>query len=279
MQSTLALNIPHRSAALSRYRIAVLDILSGIAAFRIWGRLGWRDTKRRYRRTAFGPFWSTASLAIFVLTLGLVWSNLWDKDPKSYLPYLTSGMLCWVLFSAICSEACCSFYYTYEQLIKQLRISYTLLACATVWRNVIVFFHNMIIYVLVCLYAGVAVTAATLLVIPGFALMYLNALWVVMLLGAGCARYRDLQQLVGNLLQIALFLTPIFWSVDQLKGRAAVLAQFNPVYHVIALVREPLLGHAPAPLHWIAVVLITLAGWALTVAMLSKLRHRIVYWL
>src|SRR5271170_4678681 len=279
MQGTLALNIPHRSAAVSRYRIAIIDVLSGMRAVEIWGRLGWRETRRRYRRTAFGPFWTTASLAIFVTTLGLVWSNLWDKDPKTYLPYLTSGMLCWVLFSAVCIESCNAFYFAYEKLIKQLRISYTLLGCATVWRNVIVFIHNLCIYVLVCLYAGVSVTWATLLVIPGFALMCLNAAWVATLFGAVCARFRDMQQLVGNLLQISLFLTPIFWSVDQLKGRAAIVAQFNPAYHVIALVREPLLGIAPAPLHWIAAVGITIAGWVLTVVMLSKFRHRIVYWL
>ena len=48
-------------------------------------------------------------LAIFVTTLGLVWSNLWHRNPKVYLPYLTSGMLCWVMFSTICMEGCVSF--------------------------------------------------------------------------------------------------------------------------------------------------------------------------
>jgi ABC-type polysaccharide/polyol phosphate export permease len=279
MQGTIALNIPHSSPALSRQQVAAIDVLAGIRATHIWGRLGWSETKRRYRRTKFGPFWSTASIAIFVTTLGLVWSNLWDKDPKTYLPYLTAGMLCWVLFSTICMESASAYFHHYEKLIKQLRISYTLLACATVWRNVIVFGHNLIIYVLVCLYAGVAVTFDTLLVLPGFALMYLNLVWVSLFLGAVCARYRDLQQLVGNLLQIALFLTPIFWSVDQLKGRAGLLAELNPAYHLIALVREPLLGHAPAPLHWIAAIAITIVGWAATISLLSKYRHRIVYWL
>ena len=83
--------------------------LTSLPAFRrseIWGRLGWRENKRRYRRTVFGPFWTTVSLAMFVIALGLVWSNLWHTDPKVYLPFLTSGMLCWVLLSTICAEGC-----------------------------------------------------------------------------------------------------------------------------------------------------------------------------
>ena len=162
MPNTLALNVPHAGPAMPSYRVACIDVVAGIRAGDIWGRLGWRETKRRYRRTAFGPFWTTVSLALFVATLGLVWSNLWHKDAKTYLPYLTSGMLCWVLFVAICTEGCSSFI-AYEKLIKQLRISYTLLACAVVWRNTIVFFHNVIIFVLVAIYAGISVNWSTFL--------------------------------------------------------------------------------------------------------------------
>ena len=189
---------------------------------------------------------------MFVIALGLVWSNLWHNDPKVYLPFLTSGMLCWVLFSTICAEGCGGIV-SGEALIKQLRISYTLLACATVWRNVIIFFHNLSVYVLICIYAGVTVTWATLLAVPGLFLLCLNGLWIAVLLGALCARYRDVQQLVGNILQISLFLTPIFWSADQLTGRAAMLADYNPLYHLIAIVRDPLMGKAPDTLHWVVV--------------------------
>ena len=278
MQHVLALNIPQQTAQRSRYYIALIDILAGIQAIDIWSRLGWRDTKRRYRRTVFGAFWTTASLALFVLTLGVLWANLWGHDPKTYLPYLTAGMVCWTLFSAICMEGGASLI-GQEKLIKQLRISYTLLACATVWRNVIVFFHNIIIYVLVCLYSGTPITWATLLFIPGFVLFCANAIWITGLLGAVCTRYRDVQQLVGSLLQISMFLTPILWTPEQLKGRMGLLADLNPLYHLIVIVRDPLLGKAPALTQWVVVLAITVVGWTLLIWAMTKFRHRIVYWL
>jgi ABC-type polysaccharide/polyol phosphate export permease len=278
MTHTSALNVPQSGPTASRYAVAIFDVIAGIQAVGIWGRLGWRENKRRYRRTVFGPLWTTVSLAIFVVALGLVWSNLWHSDPKVYLPFLTSGMLCWVLFSTICAEGCGGVI-SGEALIKQLRISYTLLACATVWRNAIVFFHNLSIYALICIYAGVSITWATLLTIPGLLLLCLNGLWIAVLLGAVCARYRDVQQLVSSILQILLFLTPIFWSVDQLTGRASMLADYNPLYHLIAILRDPLMGKAPDTLHWVVVAVGTLLGWGLTIHVMSKFRHRIVYWL
>jgi lipopolysaccharide transport system permease protein len=278
MNNSMALSVPHSSPTMPPYRIACIDIVTGVHAVDIWGRLGWRETKRRYRRTAFGPFWTTVSLALFVTTLGLVWSNLWHKAPTTYLPYLTSGMLCWVFFVAVCTEGCASFI-AYEGLIKQLRISYTLLACAVVWRNTIVFFHNIIILIVVCIYGGTPVTWSTLLVIPGFALLCLNAAWIVIVLGIACARYRDLQQLVANLLQISLFLTPIFWSPDQLTGSTAFFAQLNPLLQMLTVVRQPLLGMPPTALNWLAVVLMAAVGWTIALLTLTKLRHRVVYWL
>jgi ABC-type polysaccharide/polyol phosphate export permease len=278
MQNTLALNVPQSSPTRSAYRVAMVDVIAGMLAFDIWGRLGWRETKRRYRRTAFGPFWTTVGLALFVTTLGLVWANLWHRDPRAYLPYLTSGMVCWVMFSAICMDGCVT-YIVAEKLLRQLRISYTLLACANVWRNGVLFFHNMTIYVLIFIYAGLPLTWGTLLVIPGFALFWLNAVWITVVLGALSARFRDVQQLCGTLLQISLFLTPIFWSPDQLTGRTAILAKINPLYYLIAIVREPLLGHVPPLSVWLIMLCITVAGWAVTIRMLTQFRQRIVYWL
>jgi ABC-type polysaccharide/polyol phosphate export permease len=278
MRNISALNIPQSGPTASHYAIALIDVISGVRATNIWGRLGWRENKRRYRRTVFGPFWTAASLAVFVLALGLVWSNLWHNDPKVYLPYLTSGMLCWVLISTICNEGCSGIVGS-EALIKQLRISYTLLACATVWRNVIVFFHNLSVYVLICIYAGVSVTWATLLSLPALLLLCLNGLWIAILLGTVCARYRDVQQLVANLLQISLFLTPVFWSADQLTGHASMVADYNPLYHLIAIVRDPMMGKAPKTLDWVVVAGLTLLGWTVTIHVMGKFRHRIVYWL
>jgi ABC-type polysaccharide/polyol phosphate export permease len=187
------------------------DIKDGFLAWRIWGRLGWLETRLRYQRTIIGPFWTTLSLGIFVGVMGVLWSQLWKIDARDYMPFLTSGMIAWTLFSALTVEGCTTFSAS-EGLIKQLRISYTLLACSIVWRNLIVFLHNLIIFALVCVYADKTPTWSTLLVIPGLLLLCLNGVSIALALGLICARYRDVQQLTQNLLQIAMFLTPIFWK-------------------------------------------------------------------
>lgn len=254
------------------------DIREGVLAYDIWGRLGWRETRLRYQRTVIGPFWTTLSLGVFVVVMGILWSQLWKTDPKSYMPFLTSGMITWLLFSTIMTEGCGTFSGA-ENLIKQLRIPYTMLACSVVWRNLIVFGHNLIIYALVFIYGGAAFSWATLLVIPGLLLLTLNGLWISMVLGLICARYRDVQQLVALMLQISMFLTPIFWAPEQLQGRAVVLVDYNLLFQYVEVVRAPLLGRAPSSWTWIMVCSATIAGWALMLFMYARFQRRISYWL
>jgi ABC-type polysaccharide/polyol phosphate export permease len=134
--------------------------------------------------------------------------------------------------------------------------------------------------VLVCIVFGKnPLTPATVLVIPGLALLVVNSVWVSLLLGMFCLRFRDVQQLVTSLVQIAMFVTPIFWPPGDLHGAAhTVFVDLNPLYHVIVLVRSPLLGQEPAAESYFAAALITIAGSLLTYWLFSYFRKRIAYW-
>lgn len=262
------------------YTRTEIDLRTAVTGWRLWVRLGWQDVKRRYRRTAIGPFWSTLSLGIFMLTLGILWSRLWKQDIRGYLPFLCAGMLPWVLMSSIVTEAC-SVFTGNESIIKSMWFSFTVLSCVVVWRNLIVLGHNAVIFLVIAVICLVPVTANTFLVIPGLLLFCLNALWITILLGMVCSRYRDVAPLVTSILQIAMFVTPIFWAPAQLgAGRVnAVLVDFNPIYHFIDMIRSPLLGNAPTLWTYEAVMMFTVFGWLGTLALFSRFARRIAFWI
>ncbi len=261
-----------------QYGSALADFIEGTLGWRMWGRLGWLDIKRRYRRTMIGPFWTTLSLGIFILTLGIMWAHLWKQDATTYLPFLCSGFLVWVMVSTTLIEGCAVFF-SAEGLIKQLRFPYSMLVWSVVWRNVIVFFHNLIVFLLVGLYAGVSVTWSTLLVVPGLLLLILNSLWMVILLGLICCRFRDIQQVMSSILQLSMFVTPIFWTTDQLGKRLISLVDYNFLFHVVDIVRSPLLGKAPSLWSWVFVGVVTFFGWIAALMVFSRFRRRISYWI
>ena len=103
--------------------------------------MGWLDVKRRYRRTTLGPFWNSATLAIYTVAVGIVGAGLFHQDIYHYLPYLISGMIVWTLLSTIILESC-TLFVTGHALFRNVRFEYSILAYALVWRNFIFFIHN-----------------------------------------------------------------------------------------------------------------------------------------
>jgi ABC-type polysaccharide/polyol phosphate export permease len=77
--------------------------------------------------------------------------------------------------------------------------------------------------------------------------------------------------------QIAMFATPIMWPVSTLSG-AAWIADVNPLYHFIELVRAPLLGGEPALLSWMVTVGTLVIGSVLSLMLLNRASNRIVFW-
>ncbi len=219
------------------------------------------------------------SLAIFILSLGIVYSQLWNQPLETYLPFVSVGMICWTLVSALVTDGC-TVLPANEGLIKQLQVSFTLLTISIVWRNLIVFFHNLVIYLAVIVFFPVEFGPATLLAIPGLLLVCLNGTWVGLILGSMvCARFRDLQPLIGSILSVSVFVTPIFYSPDQLGSHRAVFVTFNPLFHMTDIVRSPLLGKYPAGESWVFAIGLLVCGWGAALYLFARFRRRLAFWL
>jgi len=60
-------------------------------------------------RSAFGPFWITISMAIFIVLLGFIYSKLFHQELGVFLPYIAIGLITWGFISATTTEACSAF--------------------------------------------------------------------------------------------------------------------------------------------------------------------------
>ena len=258
---------------------ASADLAQGITQWHIYGRLGWLEMKRRYRRTVLGPFWGTFSVMLFVGAMGTIGVELWNRDARSYVPFLAAGLIVWILIQTIVNESCALFISS-QTLFRQMRMNYSVLAYALVWRNLIVFAHNIGVYLLgLAIFVPENFGLAMLLVIPGVMMVAVNAVWIALLLGMVCLRFRDLQQLTANLIQIGIFVTPVFWPPDVLKGsRRIVFVAFNPLYHMIEIIRLPLTNQVPSVSNYVALAAMSAVGWTVTMIVFGRYRRRIAYW-
>ena len=253
------------------------DMWKGVFTPSLWWTFSLHDIKLRFRRSVLGPFWLTLGLVIMISTLAFINSRLFGQDIATTIPSITIGLVFWTLFTTILNEGAVSFI-TYETYIKNLSLPLSAHFYRTVARNLIIWMHHMLIYVAVFYLSQKGPWYHYLLFVPGFLLFFLNCLWSGMLVAIISARYRDIPQMLASLLQILFFITPVFWTLNSFKVRPRFV-EYNPLHHLLAIVRAPLMGEAPEMNSWIIILGITVFGIAITTLLYRKVYYRIPYWL
>jgi ABC-type polysaccharide/polyol phosphate export permease len=253
------------------------EVVAGFRAWPVWVIMGWDDIRQRYRRSVIGPFWITLSMGFFILVLGAIYSRLFHAQIESYLPYLTVGFVVWGFMSTAANDSCIAFIDA-SRIIKQIKLPYSVYILRVVWRNFIIFLHTIVIYIPMAIIFRIEPNLTTLYAIPGLILVCINLIWLTTVIAILSTRYRDIQPIVGTVIQLGMFATPIMWTVSSL-GNDKIVAEINPVYHLIEITRAPLLGMAPEPLSWLVACGLAVVGSALAVALMVRASRRIVFWL
>lgn len=238
--------------------------------------LAWSDTRTRYRRSVLGPFWLVLGTAIGVGGLGFVWSRLFEMDAAVFVPSLAIGLVCWYLLSQSVVEAASVFVQNRESLLN-MKISSLQIALQLLLRHLVTFAHNLVVVVIVFLIYPPDLGWNMLLAVPGLLLVSFTLLGIIELVGFFGARFRDLEPLLGAVMQPLFFVTPVIFRPEQLGDTHLILA-LNPFAYWLSLIRDPLMGATPTAATWLVSALMAVVIWAAALVMMARKRVRLAYW-
>lgn len=254
------------------------DLVGAIKSFHVIRVMGGQDIRQRYKRSRLGPFWITISMAVMITTMGLVFGNLFKTPLHDFLPYLTLGLIIWGFLSSCITEGCDALI-SAEGIIKQLPVPLHVHVLRVVWKNFIIFLHNIVIFPLVLLAVGKGLNWHIFLAVPGFILLALNVSWLLMVMALICARFRDMTQIILSIMQVIFYLTPVIWMPQLLTHKiGTVLLNLNPFYHLIDVVRSPFLGQVPSITTYSVTAVMAVVGIVFSTLMTSKFKYRVPYW-
>jgi lipopolysaccharide transport system permease protein len=243
----------------------------------MWFLLGWYDIKQQYRRSLIGPLWITLSTGVMVCAIGYMFSTIFKSPINEFLPYFAAGQTVWLFISTQINKSCTTFT-QYQSVIKQMSVPLSVHIMRNLWSNLILFGHNFIIIIIVLLIYH-KISWMIFLAIPAFMLIILLLFLISIMLGIICTRFRDITQIVAVFIQLIFFFTPILWMKKVLPGRNSWVTDCNPFYHIIEIVRAPLLGVAPSGILWAYMLAYIAIAAVMALFFLKKFRHRVSYWL
>ena len=267
---------PSTLKSIPQWRLAADDIAGGLKARRVWMLLARMDIKQRYRRSVLGPFWITITMIIFILAIGPLYSHLLGIGTKEFIPYLAMGIITWGLVSGVILDGSAAFVAA-ENLVQSVKLPYSVHILRVLYRNLIIFAHNLLAFVPFMLVLGIWPEWIWLAAIPGVGLIMLAAVPIAFMLGTLSARYRDMQQIIASIVQLAFFMTPIFWKAELLKDRA-YLADYNPLQLLLEVVRRPIVEGIPPASTYLRLGILLVILYAVAAPFFTRYRRRLAFW-
>jgi len=220
-------------------------ILNIWGARHFWTHLSFADLRSRWRRSFFGILWTIIQPLGMTLLLAIVFGKIFKVDIRDYAPYILSGMITWEFVTASAIGGSLAFVQA-DAYIKQCTHPLAIYTLRIVFTNVIV----------LCL-ASLSLVAWVLVVMPqnfGWSWLAALAIFPILTLIAWplatflayiATRFRDLPHALGLVLQAMWFVSPIYFEAKVFRsGELHWLVDFNPIYHLLEVVRAPLLHGA-----------------------------------
>lgn len=253
------------------------DFAAPFRQWRTWFLMANQDVRLRYKRSVIGPFWISLTLVATILGIGLLYSLIFRQEFVSFLTFFACGILAWNFLSTLLSEGVGAVVEA-DHHLRSVPIRMTVLSSRTVYRNLLIFGHNALVVLVMLVLFGHQFSLTAFLAIPGiFAYVLLGFFWTVTMAPLA-TRFRDIPQVVTSILQMMFFLTPIFWRPEFISERP-VITEANPFYHLLEIIRAPLLGDLPTATNWAVTLAIVAFLGALAAATNGYTRKRIFLWL
>ncbi len=254
---------------------AFQDLTNALRRWPVWLWFAQQDIKSRYRGSLLGPIWLVLNLGILVAALSVIYATIFRIPVSVYTPHVATGFIAWWFISNVLVESCTAFTAN-AKIIRNMPLPIGIHVLRVLARHSLLMLHNMVIYAIVVVSFAIWPNANTLLALLGYAVVASLLFWLGICLAIICARYRDVPHIVSSVVQVVMFITPIMFLKDMLQNRAFI-ANYNPFYHMIEVIRAPLLGQSPEIYSWAFLLAANVGAAAAALYLVMRTGHRVPY--
>jgi homopolymeric O-antigen transport system permease protein len=216
-----------------------MDLSRGIYVRDLLHELVGRDMKLRYKRSILGLLWSLLNPLVHLVVLIFVFQWVTPLNIPNYPLFTFTGVLAWGWFSAALPAATVSITGN-RDLVRQPGFPAAILPAVPVLSSLAHFAIAMALVIVVLLISRGWPTGAIFALPLIVAVQFLVTLSVGYVTATIQVRVRDTAYLVGALLMLGFFLTPVFYRPRSVPAGFQMLYVVNPMAHLITAYRDVL---------------------------------------
>lgn len=236
-----------------------------------------RDLKLKYKRTYFGYLWSLLNPLLQLAVMGTIFSHIVRLPIQDYTVFLFSGLIVWGFFQSSLMVSSMTYLHN-ENFIKKIYIPKIIFPLSTISMRSIDFLLSLVALTLLGIIAGFPLKATFVLVPVAVVLLFLFTFGWSIVVAVATVYFHDVQYLLGVLLQLLYFATPILYPISVLPEKYHFFIRLNPLYSQVTLFQRLIYdGVLPSSTEWGAAVGMALGSFALGVSVLMLTEEDLVF--
>ena len=223
-----------------------------------------RDLTVRYKRSMLGVWWTLLNPLLTVAVMWAVFSTVFRFEIPGDVPYVVyvlSGVMLITFFSQGVVASGSSIVDS-AGILSKVYVPAEVFAVAPALAALVNFGINILLLLVVQLIAGVGVPLTALLAPVPLLFLAMFVAGLGMMVASLAVAYRDVLDIVGVLLTLAMYATPGFYPVTIIPDRFLYLVYMNPLYSYLEVFRGLIYGGSFAP-GWMWAVMVITSGAAL----------------
>jgi ABC-2 type transport system permease protein len=273
-----ALSAPGDSAA--PMQSLVRDLAASLRNPEFWALSSWLDIVVRNRQSRLGIFWLMAPAIVYVWGVGALFASMMKTPLSAFGAYVAIGYLVFrVINSAIIEST--SVFGTSASFIFDGHVRLTDFVLRVIATAIFHFVVSLPVGIIALAFYPDVDPHGILFCLVSLPTLILNALWMGVVFALVGARLPDLKHLIGNIFMFVFLFTPIIWHADAVPAGSIreTLVRLNPLYHLVELVRAPILGERldPSTVPYLAVM--TFGGWILAIVAYRRYARYVPLWI
>ncbi|RWL99102.1 MAG: ABC transporter permease [Mesorhizobium sp.] len=254
---------------------ALDDILGAMRLRRVWIALAHEDIGDQHRRTTLGPLWLLVNYLAFVGTFVFVFQPA-GKDAAGYSAYVAIGLMVWFYLMEVISLSV-PLFKREESFIEGTTLPLFVYVMRLTVQSAIRAAYAIAGCGVILLISGPVLSSAWLWSLAGLLLILLITPALITVFAFTGAFFPDSEFIVGNLMRVGMFFTPVFWVYNGKDAIQRYAYQWNPFAYFLDVARIPILsgqfpGNAFAVTSMVALVM-----WATALLLLGRYRRQIVF--
>ncbi len=212
--------------------------LQGLYKYRALVRqLVCKDIKLKYRRSFLGYLWSVLNPMMIMVVMYLVFSHMFRFNVENYPAYLIIGQTLFTFMTEATNQAIYSITGN-GALLKKVYVPKYIFTLSKVTSSLVNLLFSMGAMLLVFIFTKVEFSMYMLLVPVVLVELYFFCVGLGLFLAQAAVFFRDIQYIYSVLTTAWMYLTPLFYPVEQLpESMQKAVGIFNPMYHYITQFR------------------------------------------